>query len=147
MRILICPALLPLSRSRRFPGGTRKSSKRPAISSWSSFRRAILSNELKRLTGLPSESVRVSSSAKETITGHIVTDVVNNVKRYYMKQGVYLPGALRSRLVFLCCLLCICLNNLFDQSEGEIWVLFCDGSDVEGLTFLDDDFCATVCEH
>jgi len=97
MRILICPALLPLSRSRRFPGGTRKSSKRPAISSWSSFRRAILSNELKRLTGLPSESVRVSSSAKETITGHIVTDVVNNVKRYYVKYRLYGLGEVPQR--------------------------------------------------
>lgn len=84
MRMLCWPALSLLSLSKRLPGGTRKSSKLPAISSCLNFRRATSAMFTKRLTRSPPASALIIelngselsrtpygelSAAKRSVTG------------------------------------------------------------------------------
>ena len=82
MRMLCCPALSPFSFSRRFPGGTVRSSNRAATSSIASFRMVMRAGGEPRVFPLLQRR-SVSASAKLSITTLIATYVVNNVKRYY----------------------------------------------------------------
>src|SRR5664280_1634884 len=79
--MLCCPARSPTSASRRFPGGIRRSSIRPAIWSCRSLRRATDSMAPKRFTRLPRARDSVSALPNDTITSSIVTSRVHNGKR------------------------------------------------------------------
>ena len=48
--MLICPLRFPFKASSRFPGGTFRSSNRPAMSNCLNFLRAISSNDENRRT-------------------------------------------------------------------------------------------------
>lgn len=84
--MLYCPCLSPLSFSRRFPGGTRKSSRTFATLRISSLRPALRwtsggsFRENWRL-----KTFSVSRSAKLLITLRIITQYDNNINRYHSR--------------------------------------------------------------
>lgn len=80
--MLICPFRLPFKASRRLPGGTVRSSSRPAISNCLSFRLATASTAVNRRTRCPAASRSVCLSANETITRPD-----SNALRYYLSSG------------------------------------------------------------
>jgi len=78
--MLYCPARLPLSRSSRLPGGTRKSLSLSAICSCRSLRRATDSIALNFPTLRPFARASVSAHRNDAITERLVTRRVITVK-------------------------------------------------------------------
>lgn len=70
MRMLCCPTRSPFKASSRFPGGTRRSPNRPAISNCRNLRRATAEIFANRPTCSPFESASVSEHLNVLITGH-----------------------------------------------------------------------------
>src|SRR3989442_4659934 len=82
MRMLYCPCRSPRSFSSRLPGGHFKSLTSTAPSSIASFRFVMLAGGEPLV--LPVRQISaVCWLAKLLITNRIITDDVNNVKRYY----------------------------------------------------------------
>lgn len=72
---------IPLQGFRRFPGGTRRSSRRPSISSWRNLRRATVAMFVTRRVPRPLASASVSASRNETIVAN------SNAARDHVKRG------------------------------------------------------------
>jgi hypothetical protein len=80
-----------LRASKRFPGGTLKSSRRLAISSCLIFRRAILAIFTNLFGLLPLEIVSVDSHLNDLIILFMITRLVINVKRDYTRLMMSAP--------------------------------------------------------
>jgi hypothetical protein len=84
MRMLCWPARSPFKTSNRFPGGTRRSFSRPAISSCLSLRRATVAILANRRTCNPFESASVSAHLNV-----LITDANSNATHDYRSSEAF----------------------------------------------------------